>query len=343
MRSRRGSDADVRRSRTRPLRRPTRRRRPATRPAPNRSPPVRASARPRRTGSRTRASASCAVRRQTGALTCRGAVRTSAARATARTLALGSSVARATSTCGVGLDRDRGGAGVCVHEPRRYRRADRARPRSASVSGRFPTADGPVADPVLTDRSDVGPGGTDPGRSSDQCSPGSVSRTGRHRPCRYGRAIWPVSAFELSRPGWRRASSAPIATVPAEKCGAERGNRHQAEDSPERVRPGAAPVPVAAGPTGAAPSMWGSAWQSVGQWTRRNSSISRVFFHCFGRRAAPRAEAMDTEATATADGADPNFDAGGRWRTRPAPDLVARGRRARPGHACCSRLRSRAS
>ena len=151
----------------------------------------------------------------------------------------------------------------------------------------------------------------------------------------------PSSAAGVSRRGSRRAASMAIATVPTTNAAPERGERHQSEDSRERRSPGAR---RGAGWSGARRSprrrCAGSAWQSVGRWTRRSSSISRVFPpSSVGARRSELKE-WTPKQTAPADGADPNPPAEPDARSAAAPDRVAR-RDSRSGSRSWSSSRSR--
>ena len=287
------------------------------------SPPARAAARPRPRGAgpagrrRARPGARSARSR-------RGAVRTSAASATARTRALGSSLHAQRVRASRARPRPRR-RGRSHPRPRRYRRADRARSELGVVSGDSLQRAGRIADPVLTDRSDVGPGGTDAGRSSHHCSPGSVSRTGRHRPCRYALEMWRGLVFVLSHPGWTRTSSARRRPCPQER-GAERGDRHEDEDLGERVRPTRGRHQWS-GADGRRVLERGSAWQSVGRWTRRSSLISRcVVIASVGARR-PELKEWTSKQRRPRSAPTRISMPRRRRRTRPAPDFVARGRR----------------
>ncbi len=163
---------------------------------------VDAAARPRRGATsaarrRTRGSSSPTARRQTGALTRRGAVRTSAASATARTRGSGSSVARPPRTPGsettaVAAARAVGSSGtstardVTDTNPRSVFALFRPLPIAARAGCRF------------NSRRPIRAAGPQPIESSSRNASGSVSWTGRHRPCR--------AASRLNRRGSRRPS-----------------------------------------------------------------------------------------------------------------------------------------
>ncbi len=177
--------ADVRRARTRRPRRPTRRRRPAVRRGTEQ---VAAPSELRRDLGRAAPYACVRVVRRAaarsgasyGAARCERA-RRSRPRVRARRDRRST---RAASSVRVGLDRDRGGARRSCP---RHSNATAPRPlRPVAISGRLPTAAALVCRSSLDGPVGRRPGpGVDAGRPSHQCSPGSVSRTGRHRPCRY--------------------------------------------------------------------------------------------------------------------------------------------------------------
>ncbi len=106
-----------------------------------------------------------------------------------------------------------------------------------------------------------------------------------------------------------------------------RGDRDESDDPHEGVGGSGLGRRVQHDPTTAAPSETGSAWQSVRRWTRRSSWVSGVSSRS-GRRAARRAEALDTQGTVPA-GAVESDPSSRRSRPPPGPSSLAGAARRR--------------